>query len=105
MKDMKIESSKARRAKRHLGLLVTTSLATLASLPVVARDHYQGCKNDREETSYQQINLVSDLPGVAQVQDTNLVNAWGISYHPTFPFWTSDNGTGKTTLYSVTNDA
>jgi uncharacterized protein (TIGR03118 family) len=54
---------------------------------------------------YQQINLVSDLPGVAQLQDTNLVNAWGISYHPGFPFWISDNGTGKTTLYSVTNDA
>src|SRR3954449_8100789 len=26
-----------------------------------------------------QTNLVSDLPGVAQVQDPNLVNPWGIS--------------------------
>jgi uncharacterized protein (TIGR03118 family) len=54
---------------------------------------------------YQQINLVSDIPGVGQVQDTNLVNGWGISFHPGFAFWVSDNGTGKTTLYSVTNDA
>jgi uncharacterized protein (TIGR03118 family) len=105
MKDMKIESISARPAKRHLELLLTTSLATLACLPVVAKDSAPGRNHEREETRYQQINLVSDLPGVAQVQDTNLVNGWGISYHPTFPFWISDNGTGKTTLYSVTNDA
>src|SRR3954462_3077501 len=54
---------------------------------------------------YQQINLVSDLPGVALLQDTNLVNAWGISFTPTSPFWVSDNGTGQSTLYAVTYDA
>ena len=54
--------------------------------------------------NYQQVNLVSDLPGVALLQDTNLVNAWGISFSSASPFWVSDNGTGKATLYSVTND-
>jgi uncharacterized protein (TIGR03118 family) len=102
---MKIESINATPAKRHLGLLLSTSLATLACLPVFAKDHSLGRNHEKEETRYQQVNLVSDLPGVAQVQDTNLVNGWGISYHPTFPFWISDNGSGKTTLYSVTNDA
>jgi hypothetical protein len=102
---MRIESISARPAKRHLGLFLTTSLATMACLPGFAREHASGHRHDREETRYRQINLVSDLPGVAQVQDTNLVNGWGISYHPTFPFWVSDNRTGKTTLYSVTNDA
>ncbi len=53
---------------------------------------------------YRQINLVSDLPGVAALQDTNLVNSWGVSFSSTSPFWISDNGTGKATLYSVTND-
>ena len=52
-----------------------------------------------------QVNLVSDIPGLALVTDTNLVNAWGISFSPTSPFWISDNGTGKATLYAVTNDA
>jgi uncharacterized protein (TIGR03118 family) len=55
--------------------------------------------------NYQQINLVSDVAGAAILQDTNLVNAWGISFGATTPFWVSDNGTGKSTLYSVTNDA
>src|SRR5438105_11645181 len=54
---------------------------------------------------YQQVNLVSDLPGVALLQDTNLVNAWGVAFSSASPFWVSDNGTGKATLYSVTNDA
>ncbi|MBV9686073.1 MAG: hypothetical protein JO096_02540, partial [Alphaproteobacteria bacterium] len=29
-------------------------------------------------SGYQQTNLVSDLPGVAPVQDTNLQNPWGV---------------------------
>lgn len=54
---------------------------------------------------YQQMNLISDQPGMAVLQDTNLVNAWGISFGPTTPFWVSDNGTGLSTLYVVTNDS
>src|SRR5262249_34566307 len=41
-----------------------------------------------------QTNLVSDLPGVAQFQDPNLVNPWGISESGTSPFWLSDNNAG-----------
>jgi uncharacterized protein (TIGR03118 family) len=48
-----------------------------------------------------QTNLVSDLPGVAAVQDPNLVNPWGISASPTGTFWISDNNAGVSTLYSV----
>jgi uncharacterized protein (TIGR03118 family) len=48
-----------------------------------------------------QTNLVSDIPGLAQVTDPNLVNAWGISFGPKSPFWISDNGKGLSTLYSV----
>src|SRR3954451_18049604 len=48
-----------------------------------------------------QTNLVSDLPGVAQVQDPNLVNPWGISESGTSPFWISDNNAGVSTLYNA----
>lgn len=54
---------------------------------------------------YQQENLVSDLAGVAQLQDPSLVNAWGVSFGGAGPFWVSANGMGKSTLYAVTNDA
>jgi uncharacterized protein (TIGR03118 family) len=54
---------------------------------------------------YQQINMVSDQPGVAPLTDPDLVNAWGLSASPGTdaapgsPLWVSDNGTDKTTLY------
>src|SRR5580698_4353999 len=46
-----------------------------------------------------QSNLVSDQPGVAEFTDPNLVNAWGVSFSPTSPYWIADNGTGLSTLY------
>jgi uncharacterized protein (TIGR03118 family) len=50
--------------------------------------------------SYIQTNLVSDLPGVAAHQETDLVNPWGIVAGPTTPFWINDNGTGLSTIYN-----
>ena len=50
---------------------------------------------------FQQTNLVSDIPGLAQITDPDLVNAWGISQSSGSPFWISDNGTGLSTLYAV----
>jgi uncharacterized protein (TIGR03118 family) len=79
-------------------LLLSAALTMAACLPAVA-------KADHPQSQYQQTNLVSDIADIAQVQDTGLVNAWGISFHETFPFWVSDNGRGQTTLYAVTNDA
>jgi uncharacterized protein (TIGR03118 family) len=48
-------------------------------------------------------NLVTDDQSAnpAVLTDPSLVNAWGISYSPTSPFWVSDNGTGVSTLYRV----
>jgi uncharacterized protein (TIGR03118 family) len=49
---------------------------------------------------YTQENLVSDQPGVAQLTDPQLVNAWGMSRGPNTPVWVSDNGADVTTLYN-----
>src|SRR3979490_3243617 len=48
-------------------------------------------------------NLVTDDKTVhdAILQDTALKNAWGVSHSGSSPFWVSDNGTGKSTLYRV----
>ena len=51
-------------------------------------------------TTFQQVNLVSNIPGLALNTDPDLVNAWGISHSATSPFWISDNGKGITTLYN-----
>jgi len=49
---------------------------------------------------YTQEKLVSDQPGVAQLTDPQLVNAWGMSRGPNTPVWVSDNGADVTTLYN-----
>ena len=49
--------------------------------------------------AYLVTNLVSDQPGVAKIQDTNLVNSWGLDAAPGGPWWVADNGTGVSTLY------
>jgi len=95
-----------------LGLCATTAIATLVIGMETAwadggRDRGDGGE-DREgnnDNRYKQVNLVSDQAGVAILQDTNLVNAWGMSFSPTSPFWISDNGSGRATLYAVTNDS
>ena len=88
---------------RRLSQLVSAALLTMAWTNTFAKDARQ--HGDDRFSSYRQVNLVSDQPGVALQQDTNLVNAWGVSFSPTSPFWVSDNGTGQSTLYAVTNDA
>src|SRR6266446_2620372 len=50
---------------------------------------------------YDQRNLVSDGAVPADHVDPNLVNAWGLVSSPTSPWWISDNGTGRSTLYNV----
>ena len=54
---------------------------------------------------YAQHDLISDGNRPADHTDANLVNAWGLDAGPTSPWWNSDNGTGKTTLYNVATGA
>lgn len=48
---------------------------------------------------FAQINLVSNVPGLADITDPNLKNPWGVSFSPTSPFWVSNQGSGTSTLY------
>lgn len=49
---------------------------------------------------YTRVNLVSNQTGQAAHVDINLVNGWGIARSATTPWWVSDNGTGKSTIYN-----
>ncbi len=78
-------------------------LSILLTIAAVAGLSFKAAADQGDH--YQKTNLVSDLAGVALLQDTNLVNAWGMSFSSNSPFWISDNGTGLATLYAVTNDS
>jgi uncharacterized protein (TIGR03118 family) len=58
-------------------------------------------------TDDQKANPAKITDPVIPGQPSGLVNAWGISYGATSPFWVSSNGTGVSQLYSVnpSNDA
>ena len=49
--------------------------------------------------TYSWTNFQSDIAGVAQHTDSNLVNPWGMAVTPNGTIWVSDNGTGVSTLY------
>jgi uncharacterized protein (TIGR03118 family) len=58
------------------------------------------CLEDRclLSTGFAQVDLASDVPGLARVTDPNLVNPWGIAFSPTGPFWFANNSVGVSDL-------
>ncbi len=81
--------------KRRVAALAAVAVSTglFAAAPSAVAD------NGAASRSYQQNNLVSDIPGLAAHTDPNLRNSWGTSTGPGLPIWVSDNATGKATLY------
>src|SRR5260221_10251712 len=51
---------------------------------------------------YVRTDLVSGTGVEQNPADPNLVNGWGLVSLPSSPYWVSDNGTGKSTLYTGT---
>ncbi|MDP1667395.1 MAG: TIGR03118 family protein [Methylobacter sp.] len=49
---------------------------------------------------YQQHNLVANVAETADFTDPNLVNPWGVAFHPFGRAWVANNGTGVSTLYN-----
>ena len=85
-----------RRPRAVLVLALVLGSALVAVSPLTAA----------ERNSYTVTPLVSDQPGVAAHTDPHLVNAWGLTAGPVTatssagtPWWVSDNGTDRSTLY------
>ncbi len=74
------------RIRSALALGLVAALVALApAAPAAAR---------QPGNAYRQTNLVSDLPGLAQLTDPDLVNPWGLAAG-----WVADNGTDRATIY------
>jgi uncharacterized protein (TIGR03118 family) len=54
---------------------------------------------------YTQTNLLSNAGSAASKNDNNLVNGWGLARSSTSPWWVSDNGSNKSTLYDGSGNA
>jgi uncharacterized protein (TIGR03118 family) len=94
-------TSAPRRGSRRRGRLavVTAAAVTLAlvgaSGPAVAHDRDKG----HHGNAFQQVNLVSDIKGLAQLRDKRVKNPWGIDFGPQTPLWVSNQGSNTLTLY------
>jgi uncharacterized protein (TIGR03118 family) len=80
-------------ARRVLALTASIGLLLAIAIPATAR-------NINADNQYHVNNLWSDVVGAAAGHDADLVNGWGIVASPTSPWWVSDNGTSKSTLYN-----
>jgi uncharacterized protein (TIGR03118 family) len=76
---------------RLLRLAAMTAIVTASVSSAVSAD----------PLGYFQVNLTSDIQGLAQNFDPNLKNPWGMSYSATSPFWVSDQVTNVSTLYNA----
>ena len=75
-------------AKRGFALAASLALLVMAAVPVTAR-------NINADNLYS-VHILASGP----TPDGDLVNGWGIVASPTSPWWVSDNGTKKSTLYN-----
>jgi uncharacterized protein (TIGR03118 family) len=76
-----------------LGVAVFALPAAAAAAPATARSV--------GHNRYVVHALTSNQAGVADNQDPNLVNAWGLTAGPTTPWWVADNGSDRSTLYNA----
>jgi uncharacterized protein (TIGR03118 family) len=90
---MKTIQTSIKTALLALALAASLGLLLGVVLPADAR-------NPNAENLYSVHKLLSDVPGEAAMTDPDLVNGWGISHSPTSPWWVSDEGTDKSTLYN-----
>lgn len=74
-------------ARRILALAAGAVLLTLAAVPAAAA-------NVNSQNAFVVTTLQTDQ------SDSDLVNGWGIVAGPTTPWWVSDNGTNRSTLYN-----
>jgi uncharacterized protein (TIGR03118 family) len=80
------------RAKRALRVL-------LPAVAALVLGNSQTLRAQVNVQTYVQSNLVSDLPGMAVMTDTNLVGAWGITRSSTSPWWVNTSFSGLSLLF------
>lgn len=84
----------------HLRLRIWIAAAALV-FAAVAVTALPSATSAAEPNFYVATNLVSDQPGVALVQDPDLVNPWGLDALAGSPWWVADNETDVSTLYQA----
>ena len=78
-------------------IIVILVIATSVSLAEFAR----AAASSSSANNFSWVNLQSDIAGVAQRVDPNLVNPWGMALSSSNTIWVADNGAGVATSYNA----
>ena len=81
--------SDRQRHRRRAGLV--SPVAICLGFAVLAPPLGATASASERADGFRQVNLVSDLPGLAQVFDPAVKNPWGIAMGPTTPLWVNNN--------------
>jgi uncharacterized protein (TIGR03118 family) len=93
---------------RPAGLAVAAAAALVVAAPAAAfastgHAHHQPVPDKGQRNlTLKQVNLASDVPGLAPLADPDLKNPWGAALTATSPLWVSNQGTDSSTLYALT---
>jgi uncharacterized protein (TIGR03118 family) len=93
----------SRRSIAVVALGLALVFVALLSGRSFAKERASGSTQQAPELSfvslYSQTNLISNVPGVALVEDRQLSNPWGVALNSTSPFWVVNNNKDLATLY------
>lgn len=94
-----LSSARAGGRRHHVrtALVLTAAVSTAlvgATAPAGAHDQRHG-----HHHAFTQVNLVSDIKGLAQLHDPLVKNPWGIDFGPQTPLWVANQASNSSTLY------
>jgi uncharacterized protein (TIGR03118 family) len=96
----------------HLSRPAALAAAAAAALVVAAPatafastghvHHQPAADKGHRNLALKQVNLASNVPGLARLTDPDLKNPWGAALTATSPLWVANQGTDSSTLYALT---
>jgi len=92
------------RSPRSAALLAVAAAGIALATPAAAfasTGHQPAHHQNGRGLVLNQVNLASDVAGLAPLTDPDLKNPWGVSLNATSPLWVSNQGTNSATLYSL----
>ena len=92
------------RSPRSAALLAVAAAGIALAAPTAAfasPGQQPTHQKDGRNLVLSQVNLASDVAGLAPLTDPDLKNPWGVSFNATSPLWVSNQGTNSSTLYTL----
>jgi uncharacterized protein (TIGR03118 family) len=86
------------RTRKLLSLALLTSITMLTALMAPTSN-----ATTTVGSGFTQVNLVSDVPGLARITDFRLSNPWGIAIDEETPVWINNNNTATSEVYTGAN--